>query len=99
MRLIVFSTSAVACLLLERFLRLVEQAHVLDRDHRLIGKGPQEADFLIAEWAHFLAAQQDRPERLALAKERRDDHGAMAEALGDIVAQGYSAPAARRSGT
>jgi hypothetical protein len=27
---------------LERLLRLVEQAHVLDRDHRLVGEGLQQ---------------------------------------------------------
>ncbi len=41
----------------------------------------------VAEWPHVRPAQQDRPERLAFAIERRDDHGAMAEALGDLVAQ------------
>ena len=30
--------SAGGFLLLERFLRLVEQPHVLDRDHRLVGE-------------------------------------------------------------
>ena len=35
-------------LLLERLLRLVEQAHVLDRDHRLVGEGLQQGDLLVA---------------------------------------------------
>ena len=36
-------------LLLERLLRLVEQPHVLDRDHRLVGEGLQQLDLLLAE--------------------------------------------------
>ena len=34
---------------LERFLGLVEQAHVLDRDHRLVGEGLQQLDLLVGE--------------------------------------------------
>ena len=33
-------------LLLERFLGLVEQPHVLDRDHRLVGEGLQQRDLV-----------------------------------------------------
>ena len=36
-------------LLLERFLRLVEQPHVLDRDHRLGGERFEELDLFIGE--------------------------------------------------
>ena len=34
-------------LLLERFLGLVEQAHVFDRDRRLVGEGLQQRDLLV----------------------------------------------------
>ena len=34
---------------LQRFLRLVEQPHVLDRDHGLVGEGLQQRDLLVAE--------------------------------------------------
>ena len=36
-------------LLLQRLLRFVEQARVLDRDHRLVGEGLEQAAFLLAE--------------------------------------------------
>jgi hypothetical protein len=36
-------------LLLERLLGLVEQARVLDRDHRLVGEGAEQVDLLVAE--------------------------------------------------
>ena len=35
-------------LLLQRLLGLVEQPHVLDRDHRLVGEGLQQLDLLVA---------------------------------------------------
>ena len=34
---------------LERLLGLVEQAHVLDRDHRLVGEGREQLDLLVGE--------------------------------------------------
>ncbi len=34
---------------LERLPRLGEEPHVLDRDHRLVGEGPEERELLIAE--------------------------------------------------
>ena len=37
-------------LLLERLLGLVEQAHVLDRDHRLVGEGLEQRDLLVRKW-------------------------------------------------
>ncbi len=36
-------------LLLQRFLRLVEQPHVLDRDHRLVAEGLQQLELLVVE--------------------------------------------------
>ena len=36
-------------LLLERLFRLVEQPHVLDRDHRLVGEGLEKRDLLVGE--------------------------------------------------
>ena len=78
---------AGGALLVERLLGLVEQAHVLEGDRRLIGERPQERDLPLAERPHLLAAQQDRSERLSFAIERRDEHGAMAETLGDVVAE------------
>ena len=74
-------------LLVERLLRLVEQAHVLDRDHRLVGERAEQRYLVLGKRPHVLPAQQDGAERLAFAKERRDHHGAIAESLGDLVAQ------------
>ena len=42
-------------LLLERLLGLVEQARVLDRDHRLVGERAQQADLLVGEAGRRLA--------------------------------------------
>ena len=36
-------------LMVERLLRLVEEAHVLDRDHRLVGEGLEQRDLLLGE--------------------------------------------------
>ena len=41
---ITFRMSAVAVCRSSASLRLVEQPHVLDGDHRLIGEGPQQLD-------------------------------------------------------
>ena len=64
-------------LLLERLrqllcpcLHLVEQPHVADRDHGLIGEGLQQGDLLVAERMHFGAAKHDRSDALALAQHR-----------------------------
>ena len=55
-RLMTLSTSAVAVCCCKRFaqiararLHLVEQAHVLDGDHRLVGEGLDELDLLVGE--------------------------------------------------
>ena len=45
--------SADRGLLLERLLGLVEEAHVLDRDHRLVGEGPEQRDLLVGERPDF----------------------------------------------
>ena len=31
-------------------LHLVEQPHILDRDHRLVGEGRDQLDLLVGEW-------------------------------------------------
>jgi hypothetical protein len=35
-------------------LHLIEQSHILDRDHRLVGKGLHELDLLVREGADLL---------------------------------------------
>ena len=48
--------SAVAVLdLLQRLFGLVEQAHVLDRDHRLVGEGLDQADLPLGVGPDFAA--------------------------------------------
>ena len=40
------------CELAALVLDLVEQPHVLDRDHRLVGEGGDQLDLLVGEWPH-----------------------------------------------
>ena len=48
-------------------LGLVEQAHVLDGNHGLIGEGLQKRDLLVREWSRFSAADTDYADRISLA--------------------------------
>src|SRR5262249_19931582 len=64
-------------LIVERFLdlararlHLVEQPHVLDRDHRLVGEGGGQLDLLVGEWPHLGALQGDSAHRDPLAEHR-----------------------------
>ena len=50
-------------LLLERLLGLVEQPHVLDRDHRLVGEGLEQRDLLVGERRPRAAQHRDRADR------------------------------------
>ena len=61
---------------LERLLGLVEQAHVLDRDHRLVGEGLEQRDLLVGERPHLAGASTtiapiDRACRAASARRAR----------------------------
>ena len=51
-------------------LHLVEQPHVLDRDHRLVSEGRYQLDLLVGEGAHLLAPQDNHPDGRAFAYER-----------------------------
>jgi hypothetical protein len=62
----------------ERLLRLVEEAHVLDRDGGLIGEGCQQLDLLVGECPHFLAPHDDDADDRVAADHRRAEHGAVA---------------------
>ena len=57
-------------LLLERFLRFVEQAHVLDRDRRLVGEGLHQRDLLVGESRRLRAPEDDRADRTVFAHQR-----------------------------
>ena len=47
-------------------LDFVEQPHVLDRDHRLVGEGGDQLDLLVGERAHRLALQNNDADRVYL---------------------------------
>jgi hypothetical protein len=54
---------------LERFLRLVEEAHVLDRDRCLVGESLKQPDLVVRKGADFVPVDSDHPENLS-----RSDH-------------------------
>src|SRR5262245_39702454 len=69
-------------LLLQRFaqlvrarLHLVEQPHVLDRDHRLVGEGVDQLYFLVTERPHGGAGQDDHADRRSFAQQRYPKRG------------------------
>src|SRR6266567_4063541 len=62
-------------LLLQRFtqlaaagLHLVEQANILDRDHRLVGEGRDQLDLLIGERGDYSPAQCQHADWIAFAQ-------------------------------
>ena len=55
-------------------LHLVEQAGVLDRDHRLIGESLQERDLTFGERRDFGAAEPDDADGLAVAHQRHREN-------------------------
>ena len=62
-------------LLLERLLGLVEQAHVLDRDHRLVGEGLQQVDLGRRRTGRACARSSEiTPIARALAQHRHGQH-------------------------
>src|SRR5262245_34404788 len=62
-------------------LNLLEQPHILDRDHGLGGKCLQELDLLIREGTYLLSPNQNRSYGNSLAEQRRCERGPMAKAL------------------
>ena len=58
-------------LLLERLVRLVEQARVLDRDHRLVGKGLHERDLLVGNGARLARTSDEQPMTAPSSQHRR----------------------------
>ena len=51
-------------------LHLVEQPHVLDRDHRLVGEGRDQLDLLVGERPHLLRSDTNTPIGLSFAQQR-----------------------------
>src|SRR5262249_37480870 len=86
------------CLLLERFsdlcvclsqgsillLQLREEAHVLDRDHRLVGEGLEELDLAFGERTHFASANEEGPDGKTPTQEGSAEHRTPAAPAGDI---------------
>ena len=48
--------------------QLVKQSRILDRDHRLVGKGGDQSDLLVGERLDPLARQDQNADRRALAQ-------------------------------
>jgi hypothetical protein len=46
---------------------LLEQPHVLDRDHRLVGERLEQGDLRYREWARLRPIHDDRSDRAAVA--------------------------------
>ena len=65
------------CIALAEFL---EQPHVLDGDHGLVGEGLKKAICLSVEWANFGAANHDSSDGNSFAQQRRRKHGPIADA-------------------
>ena len=66
-------------------LDLLEQAHVLDGDHRLRGEGFQELHLFVAERLGLAAHHEDDADRLALAHHRNGERGTIAGGRRDAL--------------
>ena len=51
-------------------LDLVEQPHVLDRDHRLVGESADQLDLLVGEGADSSSDQHDHADWVSFTQER-----------------------------
>ena len=60
---------------------LVEQPHVLDRDHRLVGEGRHQVDLRVGEGVHFIAGEGEDANRCPLTQERHTENGSEPECL------------------
>jgi hypothetical protein len=60
-------------------LEFLEQANVLDGDHRLVGEGLKQLDLLVGEGSDIAPLHGQRPDRDAEAKHRDGEHGPVPE--------------------
>src|SRR6185437_9133690 len=68
------------------FLYLFEQAHVLDRNDGLVGKGLKKFDLTISERADLHSTNRNRADRDAFAEQRRGQHSPKTELIhGDLA--------------
>jgi hypothetical protein len=56
----------------------LEQPHVLDRDHSLVGKDTEERNLLFRKRPNLHATNQDRPDRISFTQQRSSKRGSMA---------------------
>src|SRR5262249_1414602 len=56
------------------FLDLLEQAHILDSDHRLISEGLDERNLLVSKWPNFLSDKTNRTDWHAFPQQRNSEH-------------------------
>ena len=70
-------TSAVAVCCCKEFAQLVQKPRVLDRDHRLLGKGGQQIDLLFGEGLNARPANHDDAEDHTLPEHRHRHDRAM----------------------
>src|SRR6516164_9881410 len=57
-------------------LQLLEQPHVLDRDHSLVGEGGRHFDLLFGEWLDASSLQDNHADRNTFAQQRHSQHRA-----------------------
>src|ERR1700739_775748 len=58
-----------------------EQAHVFDRDRRLVGEGLEKRDLVVGEWSDLPSPEQNYSNGGPLAQQRCRERGAMALAF------------------
>src|SRR5215831_5871189 len=86
------------CQLAARVLDFLEQPHVLDGDHGLIGKGGDQLDLLVRERPHDRTRQHEHADRVSFAQQRNREHGARRPVLSWASLHVYSG-SAKTSGT
>src|SRR5262249_54780983 len=57
-------------------LYFLEQTHVLDGDHRLVGEGSGQLDLFVGEWQRGAALKHHNPDRTAFTEKWNAEHGA-----------------------
>ena len=67
--------------------QLVEQAHVLDGDHGLVGEAREQFDLLVREWPHGRPVERDDADDVALLEHRHGDIRARTGELGGRARQ------------
>src|SRR5215831_6702419 len=62
-------------------LNLLEQSHVLNRDHRLVSESLEKSDLLLRKRTHLKSAIHNDPNGSTLAQHRRRNDGTMSKAF------------------